>query len=123
MAVFPLAQDRVGIAAIIAVAYAIGFFGNDFLLQAVMIPFLVFSLAAIGLNILTGYAGLLSLGTGGFLGGGAYACYKLTTAFPGGDILVWLLAPGVFAAGVGGLFGLPCLRIKGVSLAGATLAA
>ena len=56
--------------------------GNDFLLNAVMIPFLVFSLAAIGLNILTGYTGLLSLGTGAFMGVGAYACYKLTTALP-----------------------------------------
>jgi branched-chain amino acid transport system permease protein len=123
MAVFPLAQDRVGIAAIIAVAYAIGFFGNDFLLQAVMIPFLVFALAAIGLNILTGYAGLLSLGTGGFMGVGAYACYKLTTAFPDVNIIVWVLASGFFSAGIGVLFGLPSLRIKGFYLAVATLAA
>ena len=56
---------------------------TSFLLQAVLIPFLIFALAAIGLNLLTGYAGLLSLGTGGFMGVGAYACYKLTTAFPG----------------------------------------
>ncbi len=47
-----------------------------------MIPFLVFSLAAIGLNILTGYTGLISLGSGAFMGVGAYACYKLTTVFP-----------------------------------------
>ena len=45
-----------------------------------LIPFLIFSLAAIGLNLLTGYAGLLSLGTGGFMGVGAYACLKLTTS-------------------------------------------
>ena len=64
-----------------------------------MIPFLVFSLAAIGLNILTGYAGLLSLGTGGFMGVGAYACYKLTTAFPEVNIIVWILASGFFSAG------------------------
>ena len=48
-----------------------------------MIPFLIFSLAAIGLNILTGYTGLLSLGTAAFMGVGAYACYKLSTLFPG----------------------------------------
>ena len=42
----------------------------------------IFSLAAIGLNLLTGYTGLLSLGTGAFMGVGAYACYKLTTLFP-----------------------------------------
>src|SRR5919112_2149074 len=123
MAVFPLIQDRIGIALIIAAAYLIGLVGSDFLLQAVMIPFLVFALAAIGLNILTGYAGLLSLGTGGFMGVGAYACYKLTTAFPEVNILVWILASGFFSAGIGVLFGLPSLRIKGFYLAVATLAA
>jgi branched-chain amino acid transport system permease protein len=122
MAVFPLRQDRIGLGLIIAAAYAFAF-GNDFLLQAVMIPFLVFALAAIGLNILTGYAGLLSLGTGGFMGVGAYACYKLTTAFPEVNILAWILASGFFSAGVGVLFGLPSLRIKGFYLAVATLAA
>src|SRR5919205_1075675 len=95
MAVFPLVQDRVGIAVIVAGAYLIGFVGSDFLLQAVMIPFLVFSLAAIGLNILTGYAGLLSLGTGAFMGVGAYACYKLTSLFPGVNIVVWILVVGL----------------------------
>jgi branched-chain amino acid transport system permease protein len=123
MAVFPLRQDRIGLAVIVAVAYAIAFTGSNFLLQAVMIPFLVFSLAAIGLNILTGYAGLLSLGTGGFMGVGAYACYKLTTAFPEVNIILWILVSGLFAAGIGVLFGLPSLRIKGFYLAVATLAA
>ncbi|MFL5224998.1 MAG: branched-chain amino acid ABC transporter permease [Microvirga sp.] len=122
MAVFPLRQDRVGIAVIIAAALALSF-ANDFIVQAVLIPFLVFSLAAIGLNILTGYAGLLSLGTGAFMGVGAYACYKLTTAFPGVNILVWILVSGLFSAAVGTLFGLPSLRIKGFYLAVATLAA
>src|SRR5919205_850713 len=123
MAVFPLVQDRVGIAVIVAGAYLIGFVGSDFLLQAVMIPFLVFSLAAIGLNILTGYAGLLSLGTGAFMGVGAYACYKLTSAFPNVNVIVWILASGFFSAAAGVLFGLPSLRIKGFYLAVATLAA
>src|SRR3954453_11642597 len=99
MAVFPLRQDRIGIALIVAAAYVLSF-SNDFMIQAVLIPFLVFSLAAIGLNILTGYAGLLSLGTGGFMGVGAYACYKLTTAFPGVNILVWILVSGLFSAAV-----------------------
>jgi branched-chain amino acid transport system permease protein len=123
MAVFPLRQDQIGIGVIIAGAYALAFFGNDFMLQAVMIPFLIFSLAAIGLNLLTGYAGLLSLGTGGFMGVGAYAAYKLMTAFPDVNVLVWILASGLFSAGVGVLFGLPSLRIKGFYLAVATLAA
>ena len=88
-----------------------------------MIPFLVFSLAAIGLNLLTGYTGLISLGTGAFMGVGAYACYKLTTYFPDVNIIVWILASGFFSAAVGVLFGLPSLRIKGFYLAVATLAA
>ena len=88
-----------------------------------MIPFLIFSLAAIGLNLLTGYTGLLSLGTGAFMGVGAYACLKLTTFFPHVNIIVWILASGFFSAAVGVLFGLPSLRIKGFYLAVATLAA
>ena len=123
-AVFPLLQDRVGIAVILAIAFiVIPLTGDDFLLNAVMIPFLVFSLAAIGLNLLTGYTGLLSLGTGGFMGVGAYACYKLTTTFPDVNIIVWVITSGFFSAAVGVLFGLPSLRIKGFYLAVATLAA
>ncbi len=124
MAVFPVLQDRIGLGVILAVAFVLlPLVGNDFLLNAVMIPFLVFSLAAIGLNILTGYTGLLSLGTGAFMGIGAYACYKLTTLFPGVNILVWVVVSGFFSAAVGALFGLPSLRIKGFYLAVATLAA
>jgi branched-chain amino acid transport system permease protein len=117
-------QDRIGLAVILLIAaVAIPIFGSSFLIQAVMIPFLVFSLAAIGLNLLTGYTGLLSLGTGAFMGVGAYACYKLTTYFPDVNILIWVLASGFFSAAIGVLFGLPSLRIKGFYLAVATLAA
>src|ERR1051325_9769487 len=124
MAVFPVLQDRIGLGAILVVAFVVlPLFGNDFLINAVMIPFLVFSLAAIGLNILTGYTGLLSLGTGAFMGIGAYACYKLTTIFPNVNILVWIICSGFFSAAIGTLFGLPSLRIKGFYLAVATLAA
>ena len=122
-AIFPLREDRIGLTIIILAAYALAFLGNSFLLQAVMIPFLVFSLAAIGLNILTGYTGLLSLGTGAFMGVGAYACYKLMTAFPEVNVIVWIFVSGFFSAAIGALFGLPSLRIKGFYLAVATLAA
>jgi branched-chain amino acid transport system permease protein len=121
--VFPILQDRVGVAIIVLAAYALAFVNNDFLLNAMMIPFLIFTLAAIGLNILTGYTGQLSLGTGAFMGVGAYACYKLTTIFPSVNILIWIVASGFFAALVGAIFGLPSLRIKGFYLAVATLAA
>src|SRR6476620_4059887 len=124
VAVFPLREDRIGLAVILLIAFVVlPLTANEFMLQAVLIPFLVFSLAAIGLNILTGYTGLVSLGTGAFMGVGAYACYKLTTFFPGLNIIVLALLSGFFSAAVGALFGLPSLRIKGFYLAVATLAA
>jgi branched-chain amino acid transport system permease protein len=122
-AVFPIIQDRWFIAAVIAVAYlVVPQIANEYWLQAVIIPFLILALAAIGLNILTGYAGLLSLGTGGFMAVGAYATYKITTAFPDINIIIVFLMAGLITACVGILFGLPSLRIKGFYLAVATLA-
>jgi branched-chain amino acid transport system permease protein len=75
------------------------------------------------LNILTGYCGQVSLGTGGFMAVGAYATYKLMTAFPEVSMVVHILLAGGITAFVGVLFGLPSLRIKGFYLAVATLAA
>lgn len=124
MALFPILQDRIGIALILLVAFVvIPLTTSSFTLSAVMIPMLVFSLAAIGLNLLTGYTGLISLGTAGFMGVGAYACYKLTTLFPNANIIAMILLAGLPAAAVGAAFGLPSLRIKGFYLAVATLAA
>ena len=123
-AVFPILQDRIGIAAILALAFlAVPLTLSDFWISAVLIPILVFSLAAIGLNLLTGYAGQISLGTGAFMGVGAYACYKLTTIFPDVNIILLIVVSGLAAAALGALFGLPSLRIKGFYLAVATLAA
>ena len=123
-AVFPIRQDRIGIALILLVAFVVvPLTMSSFTLSSVMIPVLIFSLAAIGLNLLTGYTGLISLGTGGFMGVGAYACYKLTTYFPGVNIILLILASGFVSAAVGAMFGLPSLRIKGFYLAVATLAA
>jgi branched-chain amino acid transport system permease protein len=123
LAIFPILQDRIGIAVILAIAIALPFSGNDFLINAVMIPFLIYALASIGLNLLTGYTGLLSLGTGAFMGVGAYSCYRLTSSFPNVNILVWIVASGFITAAVGAAFGIPSLRIKGFYLAIATLAA
>lgn len=123
-AIFPILQDRIGLGMIFAVAVlVIPAFANDFFLTSIMIPFLIFALAAIGLNILTGYAGQISLGTGAFMGVGAYACYKLTSIFPDANIVAMILASGFVSAAVGIVFGLPSLRIKGFYLAVATLAA
>ncbi|WP_439527222.1 branched-chain amino acid ABC transporter permease [Pannonibacter sp.] len=123
-ALFPIRQDRVAMGIILAVAFVgVPLLANDFFLTSIMIPFLVFSLAAIGLNILTGFAGQLSLGSGAFMGVGAYAAYKLTSIFPDANVIVLVLISGVFSAGIGAIFGLPSLRIKGLYLAVTTLAA
>jgi branched-chain amino acid transport system permease protein len=123
-AIFPILQDRLSIIAILAFAYfVVPFFIDDYWANAVLIPFLVYSLAALGLNILTGYCGQLSLGTGGFLAVGGYSSFKLMTSFPELDMVLVLGGAGVTTALVGLLFGLPSLRIKGFYLAVATLAA
>ncbi len=123
-AMFPIVQDRWFIVAVVVFAYlVVPMIANEYWLQAVIIPFLVFAMAAIGLNLLTGYAGQLSLGTGGFMAVGAYATYKITTAFPDLNVIVVFLLAGLIAAGVGIIFGVPSLRIKGFYLAVATLAA
>jgi branched-chain amino acid transport system permease protein len=123
MAVFPIRQDRIGLGIIIALAFSVPLWGSNFFISSVMIPILVFSLAAIGLNLLTGYTGLISLGTGAFMGVGAYACYKLTTLFPNVNIIIWIFVSGLFSAAIGVVFGLPSLRVKGFYLAVTTLAA
>ncbi|HEY5789332.1 MAG TPA: branched-chain amino acid ABC transporter permease [Gammaproteobacteria bacterium] len=123
-AIFPIAQDRWFVFAVIAVAvFVVPFALDDYLVNAVMLPFLIFSLAALGLNILTGYCGQVSLGTGAFMAVGAYSTYKLVTAFPDLNLAIVVLLSGLVTAAVGVLFGLPSLRIKGFYLAVATLAA
>ena len=121
---FPIAFDRWRYYAVLAVAFlVVPFTINDYWANAVLVPFLIYGIAAIGLNILTGYCGQVSLGTGGFMAVGGYACYKLMTAYPDVSILIHILLAGGITAAVGVLFGLPSLRIKGFYLAVATLAA
>src|SRR5215831_11982231 len=123
-AIFPIRQDRWLMFAALAAAYlAIPAVGSEYWLLTIMIPFLVYALAALGLNLLTGYAGQVSLGTGGFMAVGAFATYKLTTAFPDLNIVLALVLAGITTAFVGLVFGFPSLRIKGFYLAVATLAA
>jgi branched-chain amino acid transport system permease protein len=121
---FPIKFDRYRYYAVMVFAFAVvPFVINDYWLNAVLLPFLIYSIAAIGLNILVGYCGQVSLGTGGFMAVGAYAVYKLMTSFPDVNIFFHVLIAGLITAGVGVLFGLPSLRIKGFYLAVATLAA
>ncbi len=123
-AIFRLRQDKIGIAVILAIAWiGIPLLADEYLLRAILIPFLILSVAAIGLNILLGYCGQISLGTGAFMAVGAYAAYNLALRVPGLPLLVDFALAGLIAAGVGVLFGLPSLRIKGLYLAVATLAA
>ena len=121
---FPIRFDRYRYYAVLLIAFAIiPFLLNDYWVNAIFLPFLIYSIAAIGLNILTGYCGQVSLGTGGFMAVGAYATYKLMTSFPEVSMVVHILLAGGITALVGVLFGLPSLRIKGFYLAVATLAA
>ena len=121
---FPIRFDRYRYYGVLLFAFAIvPFLLNDYWVNAIFLPFLIYSIAAIGLNILTGYCGQVSLGTGGFMAVGAYASYKLMTAFPEVSMIIHIILAGGITAFVGVLFGLPSLRIKGFYLAVATLAA
>jgi branched-chain amino acid transport system permease protein len=123
-ALFPVRQDAVLLGVILLLAYVVlPLTADEFTFRALLIPVLIYALAALGLNILTGYAGQLSLGTGAFMGVGAYACYKLITLFPEFNLLLAIALSGIFSALAGVAFGLPSLRIKGFYLAIATLAA
>ena len=123
-ALFPIRQDRYAMLVILAIAFVgLPLLASDYWLTALLIPFLVFALATLGLNILTGYAGQLSLGTAAFMAVGAVAAYNFQLRIPGMPVLLGFVLGGVSAALVGILFGLPSLRIKGFYLAVATLAA
>jgi branched-chain amino acid transport system permease protein len=145
MAMFPIRQDRVALALFLLFAFVgvpllakfhIWPLGSDYLLRAILIPFLILALAAIGLNVLMGYCGQISLGGGAFMAIGAYSAYKFATGvhlplawfgteitIPPLAVLPSILLGGLMSAIVGVLFGIPSLRIKGLYLAVATLAA
>ena len=121
--ILPIRQDRIALFTLLAVALvAIPLLASPYLLSAILIPFLIFALAALGLNILTGYAGQLSLGTAAFMAVGAYASFNFVARIPGIPLLVAFVLGGLCAALVGIAFGLPSLRIRGFYLAAATLA-
>lgn len=137
MAIFPILQDRWGLIVVLMFAFffvpfdlrimpgLIGgpIFFTDHLVGSLVIPFLLWSLAAIGLNILTGYTGQLSLGHGAFMAVGAYAAYNIATRIPDMPIIIVFILAGLVTAFCGILIGIPSLRIKGFYLAIATLAA
>lgn len=122
--IFPIRQDRVAIALVLVFAFVgVPMLADEYMFRAILIPFLIMSLAALGLNILVGYCGQISLGAGAFMAVGAYAAYNLFVRVEGMPLLVALVFGGVCAMAMGVLFGIPSLRIKGLYLAVATLAA
>jgi len=123
-AIFPVAQDRFVMLALLVIAFlVVPFVTSEYVYRAVLIPTVILSLAAIGLNVLMGYCGQVSLGSGAFMGVGAYAAYNLAVRLPFLNPFVCILLSGFVAAAVGIVFGIPSLRIKGFYLACATLAA
>ncbi|UUZ51446.1 branched-chain amino acid ABC transporter permease [Massilia sp. B-10] len=121
--IFPIRQDRIALGVLLLAALAlVPLLASPYLLSAILIPFLIFSLAALGLNILTGYCGQLSLGTAAFMAVGAFASFNVVARLPGVPMLLAFVLGGVCAAMVGIAFGLPSLRIRGFYLAASTLA-
>lgn len=122
--IFPILQDRLAIALVLAVAFvAVPLLASDYLFRAILIPFAIISLAALGVNILVGYCGQISLGSGAFMAVGAYGAYNFFVRIPDMPLIPAVILGGLCATVFGILFGLPSLRVKGLYLAVATLAA
>ena len=121
---FSIPQDRWAILAIIAFAFfGVPLLVDEYLFRAILIPFLILSLAALGVNILVGYCGQITLGAGASMAVGAYAAYNFLIRVDGMPALAAILLGGLVAAAAGIVFGAPSLRVRGLYLAVATLAA
>lgn len=119
-----LTPNLLGVVLLLLLGYGlVPLIGSDYLMDAVLTPFLALALAAVGLNVLTGYAGQVSLGSAAFLAVGAYAAYNLNLRVPGLPLLADIVLAGIIAALFGIIFGLPSLRLRGFYLAVSTLAA
>ncbi|MBA2673714.1 branched-chain amino acid ABC transporter permease [Ramlibacter sp.] len=122
--IFPILQDRIAVLLLFVVAFAVvPALASDYLFRALLIPFLIMALAALGVNVLVGYCGQISLGSGAFMAVGAYGAYNFFVRVPNMPLVPALILGGVCATLFGILFGLPSLRVKGLYLAVATLAA
>src|SRR5262244_2702503 len=120
-AVFPVFQDRVFVWGIALFAFFIvPFLASEYLLRAILVPFLILAIAAVGLNLLVGYCGQISLGSAALMAVGAYAAYNIAIRLPMLNLLIVFVLSGLCAAAAGVAFGLPSLRIKGYYLAVAT---
>jgi branched-chain amino acid transport system permease protein len=122
--IFPILQDRFAIALLLLAAFlVVPAVASDYMFRAILIPFLIMALAALGVNILVGYCGQISLGSGAFMAVGAYGAYNFFVRVPGMPLVAALVLGGICATVFGIIFGLPSLRVKGLYLAVATLAA
>ena len=122
--IFPILQDRWAILALLLFAFVgVPLLADEYMFRAILIPFCILALAAVGVNVLVGYCGQISLGSGGFMAVGAYSAYNVFVRIPGMPLIPALLLGGFFATLVGIVFGIPSLRVKGLYLAVATLAA
>lgn len=118
-----LSLPRPSLIIVLALAWlAVPLLAPVYVIEAMLLPFLALSLAALGLNLLTGYAGQVSLGSAAFMAVGAFAAYnaqlRLGLPFPAA-----LVVAGATAAALGVIFGMPSLRVRGFYLAVSTLAA
>jgi ABC-type branched-subunit amino acid transport system ATPase component/ABC-type branched-subunit amino acid transport system permease subunit len=96
-------------------------FSNDLYYQNMIMLSMVFAIGAVGLNIITGYAGYVSLGQGAFLGIGAYTAGILSTDI-GGNPFVWVPAAGLLAGVLAALLGVVAMRARGTAFVILTIA-
>jgi branched-chain amino acid transport system permease protein len=121
MALYPLPIARWAVAAIAVLMFVILPFSLEEYYLSLINLVSIAVVGAIGLNLLVGYTGQISVGHGAFMSVGAYTAANLATRL---DAPFWLALPagGLMAAAVGAVVGIPSLRIKGLYLAIATLA-
>jgi branched-chain amino acid transport system permease protein len=112
--IFVIAQDRWAILALIAFAFVgVPMVVDEYMFRAILIPFLILSLAALGVNILVGYCGQISLGSGAFMAVGAYMAYNTYIRLDGIPLIVAILSGGFFATLVGVFLAYPVCESRG----------
>ena len=122
--IFTITQDKWFVIAVIAFAFiGVPMIADEYMFRAILIPFLILALAALGVNLLVGYCGQITLGAGAFMAVGAYAAYNFQIRIDGMPLIAAVLLGGLTSAGIGIIFGIPSLRVRGLYLAVATLAA
>ncbi len=121
MKLFGTVSGKVKIVVIVGVLLLVPLFTSNYWVGLLTLC-AISAIGAIGLNILTGFTGQISIGVGAFLGVGGYTSAIITSTY-GLNFWVSLPLAGLITAIVGGIFGLPALRLKGLYLAIATLAA